>query len=231
MLDRWSVKLIKAPLEKLASPLAATGITANQVTVAGFVVGMTAVPMLALKQYGFALVLILLNRICDGIDGILARKQGVTDCGGFLDIVLDFIFYSAVVFGFALADPSENALAGAALIFSFMGTGSSFLGFAVMAGKRGLTSPVHTHKSLYYLEGLTEGTETIAFFVLFCLFPDSFPLLAWIFASACWVTTASRIWTGYRTLKENHTKRESVYGVARPAQPAEPAPPEKSVDV
>jgi len=184
----------------MAAPLEARGVTADQVTVTGFAIGLLALPALAMGWYMLALGLIVANRIADGIDGVLARRSGVTDAGGFLDIVLDFIFYSAVVVGFAFADPGKNALSAAILIFAFMGTGSSFLGFAVMAEKRGLTSPVYPTKSIYYLSGLTEGTETIAFYVAICLFPQAFPWLALLFAGACGVTTAIRVLTGYQTL-------------------------------
>lgn len=112
-----------------------------------------------LEQYTAALVFIVLNRIFDGLDGALARRQGISDAGGFLDISLDFLFYSLVPFGFVLANPEANAIAGAFLIFSFIGTGSSFLAFAVMAGKRGIDNPVYKHKSLYYMSGLTEAPK------------------------------------------------------------------------
>jgi phosphatidylglycerophosphate synthase len=104
-----------------------------------------------------------------------------TNAGGFLDITLDFIFYPAVVFGFALADPGTNALAAAALIFSFIGTASSFLAFAAMTEKSQIKCVTYPHKSLSYLGGITEGTETIVLFVLMCLFPDRFTLMAWGF--------------------------------------------------
>mgnify|MGYP006234580769 CR=1 FL=1 len=143
--------------------------TANQTTLFGFALGCLALPALSAEQYELALVFILLNRICDGLDGALARIQGITDAGGFLDISLDFLFYSLIPFGFVLANPDQNAIAGAFLIFSFIGTGSSFLAFAIMASKRGIDNPVYKHKSLYYMSGLTEGTETIGCFVLFCL--------------------------------------------------------------
>ncbi len=193
---------MKKPLEWLAVPLARRGIQADQVTVAGFVIGMLAIPALAFGGYKLALGLIAVNRIADGIDGVLARQNGPTDAGGFLDIVLDFIFYAAVVVGFALADPTQNALAAGILLFTFMGTGSSFLGFAVLAQKKGLSSPVYPTKSLYYLGGLTEGTETLAFFVVICLFPEEFPWLALIFAGACGITAGVRIVSGYHTLKD-----------------------------
>lgn len=200
MLDHWSANWVKKPLEWFASPLEAHGIHADQVTMAGFVIGMLAMPALAFGWYGVALGLIAANRIADGIDGALARRQGPTDAGGFLDIVLDFIFYASVPVGFALADPSRNALAAALLLFSFMGTGASFLGFAALAEKRNLSSPVYPTKSIYYLGGLTEGTETLLFFAAICLFPQGFPWLALVFAGACGVTATVRIVTGYQTL-------------------------------
>lgn len=170
MLDRYAIKVIRWPLTTFSALPDKLGITANQVTLAGFVIGLFALPALALEAYSWALGFIIINRIFDGLDGAIARRQGITDCGGFLDITLDFLFYSMVPFGFVLANPDVNAVAGAFLIFSFIGTGSSFLSFAIMAGKRNIESPVYKQKSLYYIGGLTEGTETIACFVLFCLF-------------------------------------------------------------
>ncbi|MCV5655458.1 CDP-alcohol phosphatidyltransferase family protein, partial [Escherichia coli] len=90
------------------------------------------------------------------------------------------------------ANPEQNAIAGAFLIFSFVGTGSSFLAFAIMAGKQGIDNPVYKHKSLYYMSGLTEGTETIGCFVLFCLMPQHCSGIAYIFGAACWLTAFTR---------------------------------------
>ena len=202
MLDRYAIKVIRWPLTTFSVLPDKLGITANQVTVTGFVIGLFALPALALEAYSWALGFIIINRIFDGLDGAIARRQGITDCGGFLDITLDFLFYSMVPFGFVLANPEANAIAGAFLIFSFIGTGSSFLSFAIMAGKRNIESPVYKQKSLYYIGGLTEGTETITCFVLFCLYPAHFATIAWIFGALCWITTVTRIWAGYQTLKE-----------------------------
>ncbi|MEF1253355.1 CDP-alcohol phosphatidyltransferase family protein [Vibrio sp. M260112] len=203
MLDRLSIKVIRWPLAQSANLLDRCGITANQTTIFGFALGCVAFPALIFEQYTLALLLIIANRICDGLDGALARIQGITDAGGFLDISLDFLFYSLIPFGFVLANPEQNAVAGAFLIFSFIGTGSSFLAFAVMAGKRGIENPVYQHKSLYYMSGLTEGTETIACFILFCLLPNHFALIAYLFGAACWFTTLTRIYSGFMTLKQS----------------------------
>lgn len=208
MLDSLSIKVIRWPLSQSAKLIDKCGITANQTTLFGFALGCLAFPALIFEQYTLALVLIIANRICDGLDGALARIQGITDAGGFLDISLDFLFYSLIPFGFIIANPEQNAIAGAFLIFSFIGTGSSFLAFAVMAGKRGIENPIYQHKSLYYMSGLTEGTETIACFVLFCLLPTHFAPIAYLFGAACWFTTFTRIYSGFHTLNESSAKTE-----------------------
>ncbi len=203
MLDAMAIKVVRWPLTQTAKLVDKLGVTANQTTLAGFFLGCFALPALAFEQYSLALVCILLNRLCDGMDGALARIQGITDAGGYLDISLDFLFYSLIPFGFVLANPEQNAVAGAFLIFSFIGSGSSFLAFAVMASKRDIADPVYKNKSLYYMTGLTEGTETIACFVLLCLFPTHFVLIASVFGAMCWFTTGSRIYSGFHTLADN----------------------------
>jgi len=202
MLDAVARHLIDPPLNAAGARLAAGGVSANSVTVAGFVLGLAALPALAAEAFGIALVLIAANRIADGLDGAVARHSEMTDLGGYLDIVGDFIFYSAVPFGFALAMPETNAVPAAFLIFSFIGTSASFLAYAIVAAKRGLSTDMRGPKSFYYLGGLTEGTETIALFVAVCLFPQAFWWLAWIFGGLCWITTATRIasaWLAFRT--------------------------------
>lgn len=195
MLDRHVRPWIEPPLAFAAAQCVRAGITANHVTVVGFLVGLMAVPMLAMQETFLALVFILVNRTFDGLDGAITRRQGSTDLGGFLDISLDFIFYSAVPFGFAIGHP-DTALAAAFLIFSFVGTGTSFLAYAVIAEKRGLETTTSTRKALYYIGGLTEGTETTIFFVVVCLLPSTFVPLSVLFGLLCWLTTATRLAAG-----------------------------------
>ncbi len=153
------------------------------------------------RQYYLAFGLIAANRVADGLDGALARRLGPTDLGGYLDIALDFFFYAGVPFFFAVGRP-EFALPAAFLVFSFVGTGSSFLAFSAIAAKRGISTETRGKKAIYYLGGLTEGTETIAVFVLICLFPDQFAWFAWVFGGLCWITTATRVAAAVETFRE-----------------------------
>ncbi|MCG2995086.1 CDP-alcohol phosphatidyltransferase family protein, partial [Escherichia coli] len=157
MLDRHLHPRIKPLLHQCVRVLDKPGITPDGLTLVGFAIGVLALPFLALGWYLAALVAILLNRLLDGLDGALARRRGLTDAGGFLDISLDFLFYALVPFGFILAAPEQNALVGGWLLFAFIGTGSSFLAFAALAAKHQIDNPGYAHKSFYYLGGLTEG--------------------------------------------------------------------------
>ena len=199
MLDGVARRLIGPSLDRLGRSLAGSGISADQVTVAGFLLGLAAAGAIAMQFYAIGLVLILASRLCDGLDGAVARHSFRTDRGGFLDIVLDFAFYAAIPLAFVLARPEANAIAGAVLLASFYVNGASFLAYAVMAEKRGLSGAARGPKSLYFTTGLAEATETIAVFCLACLFPAACPMLAYVFAAACFVTAAARIALAVRT--------------------------------
>lgn len=77
-----------------------SGITLDGLILVGFVIGVLVLSFLALGWYLAALVVILLNRLFDGLDGALARRREFIDAGGFFDIFFDFFFYALVSFGF-----------------------------------------------------------------------------------------------------------------------------------
>ena len=200
MLDQ-SINSIVHPIMNVLARNIPRQISANTITLVGFAVGSLVIPLLLLKLYSAAMTVILVNRFFDGLDGAIARKNGPTNLGGYLDITCDFIFYSVVVMGFALADPENNGLAAAFLIFSFIGTSSSFLAFAVSAEKQGISSDVNGLKAFYYLGGLAEGTETILFFVIICIYPTNFPVLAVVFGCICWITVLGRFGSAFTLLR------------------------------
>ncbi len=193
MFDPLLRRLIDPPLEPVGRWIARSGITANQLSVSGLAIGLVAVPLLAGEFYGWALLVILINRLIDGLDGVVARNSRVTSFGGYLDIVCDIAFYGAVPVGFALARP-ENGVWAALLLASFMCTGGSFLGRAIVASQRGeADAGERGSKSFFHSAGLIEGSETIAAFALFCLLPGHFPVLAGIMAVLCFWTAAARV--------------------------------------
>lgn len=200
MLDAKLRPLIDPPLNALGRRLASLGIGANSITITGMIVGLLAGVMVAYSYFAVGLALILAGRLLDGLDGAVARATRISDFGGYLDIVADFAFYVAVPVGFAFAAP-ENMPFALLLVASFTLTGISFLSYAVLAGKRGLETSDHGRKSFFYNSGLAEGTETIVAFLLMCLFPGQFPLIASIFAIMCLLTVVQRSLAAFMTFK------------------------------
>jgi phosphatidylglycerophosphate synthase len=201
MIDRQSTALIRPALNGLARRLVRHGIGADALTFGGLAVGWAAAGAIVLQAFWLGAALILVSRLLDGLDGAVARATTPTDRGGFLDISLDFLFYPAIPLAFALADPAANALAAAVLLAAFVGTGTCFLAFATIAAKRGLTSVDYPDKSFYFLGGLTEATETLAFFIAMCVWPQHFRSFAFLFAAMCAVTIATRIGWGWQAFR------------------------------
>ncbi|MFY8083791.1 MAG: CDP-alcohol phosphatidyltransferase family protein [Rubrivivax sp.] len=202
MIDRWAAALLRPGLQAGARGLVRAGVGADAVTWAGFALGLAAAVCIAWEAHVLGLVLMLMSRLLDGLDGAVARLTAPTDRGAFLDITLDFLFYASIPLAFAWADPSRNALAAATLLAAFVGTGSTFLAFAVLAQRRGLTSAVYPTKGLYYLGGLTEATETLLVFAAMCWWPQAFATLAFVFAGLCGLTVLTRLWAGWRMLAQ-----------------------------
>ena len=211
MLDRYAQRAIRPAIQALATGLHRAGVRANTLTWLGWAVGMASAVAIALQAYTAGLVLLVLSRLLDGLDGAVARLGVPSDAGGFLDISLDFWFYAAIPLAFAWADPQANALPAAFLLAAFIGTGTSFLAYAVMREKQNKpvseptqqassSNPGVALKSFYFLGGLTEATETLGFFIAMCLWPQHFSTLAAVFALLCLITSATRIKSGLRDL-------------------------------
>jgi phosphatidylglycerophosphate synthase len=192
MLDARIRLLIDPPLTGAGLRLARLGVSANAVSLAGLAFGLLMAAMIAAGSGALALVPLAFSRLADGLDGPVARATGATDFGGYLDILCDFVFYGAVPLAFVVRDPSVNGVAGAFLLASFYVNGASFLGYAILAEKRGLETRAQGEKSLYFSAGLLEGTETILFFTLLCVVPGAFAPLACVFGVLCFATALFR---------------------------------------
>jgi len=212
MLDRFIVSLIHPPVQAMARVLVRAGVGANALTWSGFAMGLLGAVLVTQGALGAALLAIGLSRLCDALDGAVARLTQATDLGGFLDITLDFVFYASIPLAFAIADPGHNALAAAVVLAAFVGTASSFLAFAVLAAKRAMHSVDYPDKSFYFLGGLTEGSETLAFFAAACVWPEHFAALAYGFAALCTLTLATRVRWGMQAFAHN----QPAPAVARP---------------
>ena len=200
MFDAALRRLVDPPLNGAAQWLVRNGASANVVTVVGALTGLAAAAAVSQQQFAAALTFILINRILDGLDGAVARINGPTEWGGYLDTLADYLFYVSVPLAFGWVSAANQA-AALLLIASFTLTAVSFLGYAAIAARRGGDGSAHGPKAFIYSTGLMEGGETIAFFILFCLFPAHFALLALIFAALCVVTVAQRVAIAAKTFR------------------------------
>jgi phosphatidylglycerophosphate synthase len=202
MLDGMIRGVIDEPLDRGGRWLARRGASADAVTVIGLVLGLAAAALVAAGWSGVIVAaLVLGSRLADGLDGAVARARGKSDFGGYLDIVCDFAFYGAIPLGFVLLDPAANGAAGAFLLAAFYVNGATFLGYAILAAKRGMETRSRGEKSLYFTAGLLEGTETILFFLAIVLVPSLFVPAAWIFGGLCLVTAAARMALAIKTFR------------------------------
>jgi phosphatidylglycerophosphate synthase len=202
MFDRQLLAITKPLVDKIAAQLVARAITANQISIFGFALGMLAAILIAAGSIKLAIIPLLLNRLCDGLDGAVARHTKPSDRGAFLDITLDFFFYAAVPLAFAFCNPERNARAAAVLLASFIGTGVTFLAYAIMAAKRGESaSAAYPSKAFYYLGGLTEGFETVLCFTAMCVWPEHFAIIAYVYAAMCALTTTTRLVAGWHAFR------------------------------
>lgn len=202
MLDAAARRLIDPSLNRMGRILAGQGVSANAVTLIGLGLGLIAALLIGLGHAWIAILPLLASRLADGLDGAVARATARTDFGGHLDIAADFLFYGAIPLGFVMADPALNGAAGAFLLTSFYFNGASFLGYAIMAEKRGMQTNVQGLKSLYFSNGILEGTETIAFFMAICIWAAHFSALAWVFGTLCFATGALRIYGASQTFRD-----------------------------
>jgi len=210
MLDGMMRRVIDPVLDRIAARLVLRGVSADAVTFIGFALGMVSALGVAVGADAAALLALALSRLCDGLDGAVARQTRTTDRGGYMDIVLDFVFYGAIPLAFALRDPAANAIPAVVLLFAFYINGASFLAFSAIAAKRGMATEARGIKAIYFTVGLAEGTETIIAFAVMMLLPAHFALIAYFFAGLVVMTTLSRLALAWAVFREDPEEEEDA---------------------
>ena len=198
MLDARMREMLSPALEAAGQQLAAAGLPPAALTAAGWAAGAGACAATALRAWPVALGLWLTNRLLDGLDGPTARAGSPTDAGGFLDIVADFSVYAGIILGLAVAVPGTR-LACVALLTAYYISGTAFLALSSLAERR--HQRLGDNRSLRFVGGLAEGTETIAVYVLLFLLPQHATVIVWAFTAAVAITAVQRVVTGLRLLR------------------------------
>lgn len=201
MLDRPVRRALAPLLDRVGGALARRGVRPWALTTAGLVAGVGAAVAAGLALWTWALVLFLSSRVADGLDGPVARHRGgASELGGLFDILADFAVYGGFVVGSGIGRP-EARVACLVLLLAYYLNGSAFLAFSSLAERRGLTAPFADERSLTFLRGLTEGTETVVAHSLMALLPGHLGTIAWIFAGMVGVTVLQRLVVAARVLR------------------------------
>ncbi len=201
MLDTRARRVLAGPLDTVAGMIDRPGITPNRITLVGLVVGLAAAGAAGQAWWWIALVLWLGSRLLDGLDGPLARRRGTGDsgAGGFLDIMADFAVYGSFVIGVGIGS-GQSLVPFLLVLFAYYLNGSAFLAFSSIAERTG--KRIDDGRSLSFLGGLAEGTETIVVHSLWCIVPAYASGIAWVWAVVVLVSATLRIVGGYRSLRE-----------------------------
>jgi phosphatidylglycerophosphate synthase len=203
MLDAPLRRLLDPPLSRAATALDRPWISPDRLTAAGLVLGLASAVAAALGWWTTAAVLWLVSRLADGLDGPLARRRrarghGDAGAGGFFDITADFTVYGATVVGVAIG-------AGGPLwpfllvLLAYYVNGAAFLAFSSIAERAGRT--LDDGRSLSFLGGLAEGTETIVVHTVWLLLPFWAGEIALGWAAVVAISAAHRVVAGYRALR------------------------------
>ena len=197
MFDRQFQNFTQKPLQYIAK-LFLKFISPNQMTLIGFGFGILMCISIVIDQYLIGVIFLSLNRLCDGLDGVMARLTAPTPLGGYLDIVLDFLVYGGFVLSFGITD-QNNTFLSMVLLFCYIGTGTTFLAkAAILPSLNHQNKNIDIPKSFYYVVGLVEGSETIVFMLLCLLFPNMFIYLSSTFIVLCVITFVIRMFVCYK---------------------------------
>lgn len=187
-------------------------VSPDRLTLLGLATGLASAAAAAGQLWWWALGLWLFSRAMDGLDGPLARRRrGAADrdlgesqgseAGGFLDITADFAVYGATVVGVAVGATAQydaDWLPFLLVLLAYYLNGTAFLAFSSIAERTGRQR--QDGRSLSFLGGLAEGTETIAVHSLWLIVPTNAGVIAAVWAAVVGCSAVQRIVAGFRDL-------------------------------
>lgn len=212
MLDAPARRVLDRPLSGAARLIDRPLVSPNRLTLLGLATGLGSAAAAAGQLWWWALALWLFSRLMDGLDGPLARRRRTTtadgratssgsEAGGFLDITADFFVYGATVVGVAMGATRQydaDWLPFLLVLLAYYVNGTAFLAFSSIAERTGRQR--EDGRSLSFLGGLAEGTETLAVHTVWLLLPAHAGTIAMVWAAVVGLTAAQRIVGGFRDL-------------------------------
>ncbi len=164
------------------------------ISLIGFGFGLGAAVLAIFGLYFWALVLWLLNRLMDGLDGLVARIQAQhSDLGGYLDFILDVIVYAALPMAIVMGDGRIEGWAWLSIMLAiFYVNIGSWLYLSSIMEKRALHG-LDILTTIIMPPGLIGGFETILFYSAFLIFPGYMHILFIIFSVLVLFTIIQRL--------------------------------------
>jgi phosphatidylglycerophosphate synthase len=185
MLDTHARRLVEPFINAIARALYRLGLTANAVTVAAMLIGVSAALCVAANWVWTGIALLWLSGLLDAADGALARMTHANVFGAILDITFDRIVEIAVIVALAWGHPEARFML---VILAGVIAVAMSLFLSIAAALRN-----HSVKSFHYAPGLGERTE--AFICLSLMIAGANHLTAWtsLFIGVIVYTMAQRL--------------------------------------
>ncbi|WP_273852178.1 CDP-alcohol phosphatidyltransferase family protein [Guptibacillus spartinae] len=185
MLDTHARKYVQPFMDRTADLLLRVGLTANQVTILSFIVGVSSGFLIYFEQFILAVIVLWVSGYLDAVDGTMARKTNPSAFGTVLDVSFDRVVEISVILGLAFRFPEAMwalLLLSTSIIFAM----TIFLTVGAVSEKKGV-------KSFYYQAGAAERTEGFILFTAMILFHNILVILTLVFLAIELFTAFQRL--------------------------------------
>ncbi|WP_079525320.1 CDP-alcohol phosphatidyltransferase family protein [Halobacillus hunanensis] len=163
MLDTHARKMVQPSIDHTATWLLKKGLSANQITILAFILGISTSILYIMGQPVIALGLLWLSGFLDAVDGTMARHTKTSSFGTVMDITFDRVVEVSIIVALAYIHPEVMwplLLLSVSIVISM----TIFLVVGAVSEKAGV-------KSFYYQAGLAERSEGFILFSMMLLFP------------------------------------------------------------
>lgn len=193
MLDTHARKYVQPIIKALANLCIRLGLTANNVTIIAFMIGLLT-PFFV--YFGYPLLgvgLLWLSGLLDAVDGTIARIKGSNLFGALMDVTFDRIVEIGIILSLALMYPKYSFL------FTVLAS-TIIISMTIFLTVGSLSSKV-SEKSFYYQAGMAERTEGFIFFSAMILFPQYLNIILILFIGIILFTALQRMAEAKKILK------------------------------
>lgn len=196
--------VLREQKDRVLEPLARSffrSVSPNLISIAALIPGLLSAVAIVQGELVWGISFWLINRVLDGLDGVVARihdKQ--SDFGGYLDLLLDYVVYLAIPIAFVIVAPTPaHTWTIIALLAAYQINSLSWTLLSSLLEKRQAAAAGRL-TSIEMPAGLIEGSETVVFYTLFFLLPAYIPWLFGVMAGLVVVTAVQRVWWAWRNL-------------------------------